>query len=78
MNRRPSLLLLLALVLATAVPVPPAAAGEPGRLEDDAEFLLGRWANDCAADTARIILADGALRQQGLLRLGAPDRGARG
>lgn len=22
-------------------------AGEPGRLEEDAEFLLGSWASDC-------------------------------
>ncbi len=76
MTRRPSPTLLLCLALAYGLSVQPSAAGEPGRLEADAEFLLGEWASDCGGDSARIFLADGALRQQGLLRLGSPDRGA--
>lgn len=49
-------------------------AGEPGRLEEDAEFLLGSWASDCGIPgAARIFLSDGALRQEGLLRLVARD-----
>ena len=53
-----------------------AQAAQPGRLEADAEFLLGHWANDCKAGAARIFLSEGALRQQGLLRLAARDKGA--
>lgn len=73
MTHRLALILLSALLALTA---PGARAGDPGRLEADAEFLLGEWANDCSAGAARIFLSDGALRQQGLLRLAAPDRGA--
>jgi len=56
-------------LLAAALCAGPALAGDAGRLEEDAEFLLGSWANDCAGKGARIFLSDGALRQQGLLRL---------
>jgi hypothetical protein len=45
------------------------SAGEPGRLEDDTEFLLGNWSNDCKAGSVKIFLKDGALRQQGLVQL---------
>ena len=48
---------------------PPTIAGEPGRLEADADFLLGRWSSNCANGDVSIFLRDGALRQQGLLRL---------
>lgn len=50
-----------------------ALAGEPGRLEEDAEFLLGTWASDCSKGPARIFLSDGALRQEGLLQLAGSD-----
>lgn len=76
MIRNLTLFVPLLLLFATGVPIRATQAGEPGRLEEDTEFLLGQWANDCAAGTARIFLADGALRQQGLLRLGARDRSA--
>ncbi len=46
-----------------------ARAADPGRLEEDADFLLGRWSSDCSAGLVEIFLRDGALRQQGLLRL---------
>jgi hypothetical protein len=52
----------------------PTMADEPGRLEADADFLLGRWSSDCANGNVAIFLRDGALRQQGLLRL-APKGG---
>lgn len=62
----------LALVLSTGLlcggPLG-AAAGDPGRLEADADFLLGRWSDNCKLRSTRIFLRDGALRQQGLLRL---------
>ncbi len=45
------------------------SAGEPGRLEDDTEFLLGKWSNDCKVGSVNIFLKDGALRQQGLVQL---------
>jgi hypothetical protein len=45
------------------------AASEPGRLEADADFILGRWSSDCAEGEVEIFLRDGALRQKGLLRL---------
>jgi len=63
-------------VLLLAMLVAPGAmlAGEPGRLEADADFLLGRWSSDCAVGDVHIFLRDGALRQQGLLRL-APKGG---
>ena len=69
-HQRGTLGVLLAMLL-----VPGAAiAAEPGRLEADADFLLGRWSSDCAAGEVHIFLRDGALRQQGLLRL-APKGG---
>lgn len=52
----------------------PTMAGEPGRLEADADFLLGRWSSHCPNGNVAIFLRDGALRQQGLLRL-APKGG---
>lgn len=52
----------------------PTMAGEPGRLEADADFLLGRWSSNCENGNVAIFLRDGALRQQGLLRL-APKGG---
>jgi len=55
-----------ACTLLAAAAVHPAA---PGRLEADADFLLGRWSSDCAAGVVEIFLADGALRQRGLLRV---------
>lgn len=51
-----------------------AGAGDPGRLEADADFLLGTWSSDCALGVVEIFLRDGALRQRGLLRL-APSGG---
>lgn len=56
-------------ILALAMLLAPGAtlAGEPGRLEADADFLLGRWSSDCAIGNVHIFLRDGALRQQGLL-----------
>jgi hypothetical protein len=62
-RRLPALTLLLASMA--------AGAGDPGRLEEDAEFLLGSWSSDCAVPGARIFLSDGALRQQGLLLIGS-------
>lgn len=62
------------LALATLLTGGAVHAGEPGRLEADADFLLGRWSSDCAAGDVHIFLRDGALRQQGLLRL-APKGG---
>ena len=59
-----------ALTLAVLVPLSGAAgAGEPGRLEEDADFLLGRWSTDCALGHVEFFLSDGALRQRGLLRV---------
>ena len=49
-------------------------AGNPGRLEADADFLLGKWSSDCDRGVVDIFLKDGALRQQGLLRI-APKGG---
>lgn len=46
-----------------------AHAGEPGRLEADADFLLGKWSSNCERGVVEIFLRDGALRQQGLLRI---------
>jgi hypothetical protein len=69
-RHRAARLLLLAALLASGA----TDAGEPGRLEADADFLLGRWSSDCAAGDVHIFLRDGALRQQGLLRL-APKGG---
>lgn len=46
-----------------------ALAGEPGRLEADADFLLGSWSTDCSVGTVDVFLRDGALRQRGLLRI---------
>ena len=43
--------------------------GEPGRLEADADFILGRWSSNCADGEVDIFLRDAALRQIGLLRL---------
>ena len=63
----PPLLRLLALLLILGpAPVP---AGDPGRLEEDAYFLLGRWSSDCSAGSVEFFLNDGALRQRGLLRI---------
>ena len=55
------------LLLATLLAPLPTLAGEPGRLEADADFLLGRWSTDCEVGNVHIFLRDGALRQQGLL-----------
>ena len=63
----------LALVACLAAPNP-GLAGEPGRLEEDADFLLGQWSTDCGAGTVEFFLRDGALRQRGLLRV-APKGG---
>jgi len=49
-------------------------AGDPGRLEEDADFLLGRWSTDCAVGQVEFFLSEGALRQRGLLRV-APKGG---
>ena len=65
---RSSIPLLLALLAG------PASAGDPGRLEEDADFLLGRWSTDCAVGQVEFFLSDGALRQRGLLRV-APKGG---
>lgn len=61
---------LAASILTTLIVAGPVLAGAPGRLEEDAEFLLGSWSADCKIDGARIFLSDGALRQQGLLHIG--------
>jgi len=70
-NSRTHALRLLAAVLATPWV---ALAGEPGRLEADADFLLGRWSSDCDIGMVEVFLRDGALRQKGLLRI-APKGG---
>ena len=62
--------LLLSTMLVFNSPLLPA--GEPGRLDDDTGFLLGNWSNDCKAGSVKIFLADGALRQKGLVQLVAP------
>jgi len=54
--------------------LPETHAGEPGRLEADADFLLGKWSSDCGRGVVEIFLRDGALRQKGLLRI-APKGG---
>lgn len=51
-----------------------APAGDPGRLEEDADFLLGSWSTDCALGQVEFFLSEGALRQRGLLRV-APKGG---
>jgi hypothetical protein len=50
-------------------------AGEPGRLEEDADFLLGSWSTDCSAGQVDVFLSDGALRQRGLLRIASQEGG---
>ena len=47
----------------------PSMSDAAGRLEADADFLLGHWSSKCADGKVDIFLRDGALRQQGLLRL---------
>lgn len=51
---------------------PRTPAGDPGRLDANTGFLLGRWSNDCKAGSVNIFLRDGALRQKGLVQLVAP------
>jgi hypothetical protein len=50
-------------------------AGEPGRLEEDADFLLGSWSTDCSSGQVDVFLSDGALRQRGLLRIANKEGG---
>jgi len=59
----------LATPLVLALLVEAASAGDPGRLEEDADFLLGQWSTDCALGQVEFFLSDGALRQRGLLRV---------
>lgn len=63
-----------ALLAGFALTTPSLSAGEPGRLEADADFLLGKWSSDCERGVVEIFLRDGALRQKGLLRI-APKGG---
>ena len=65
----------LALLLAVAHSTP-SLGDEPGRLEVDADFILGRWSSKCTDGEVNIFLRDGALRQNGLLRL-APKGGGK-
>ena len=66
----------LFLLLFTSLVSISVSADEPGRLEEDADFILGHWSNDCAQGSVEFFLRDGALRQQGLLRL-APKGGGK-
>ena len=66
--------LTLRLLAATLAAPWVALAGEPGRLEADADFLLGNWSSDCDVGIVEVFLRDGALRQKGLLRI-APKGG---
>jgi hypothetical protein len=62
-------------LLLTCTPGAIEAAG-PGRLEEDAYFLLGHWSSDCASGMVEFFLRDGALRQRGLLRIAPKGGGA--
>jgi hypothetical protein len=64
------------LLVAALAYSPPSLSGKPGRLEADADFILGHWSGKCADGQVEIFLRDGALRQQGLLRL-APKGGGK-
>ncbi|MFT5175323.1 MAG: hypothetical protein ACI8W7_003513 [Gammaproteobacteria bacterium] len=64
------------LLLASVAHSSALLGGEPGRLEADADFILGRWSSNCADGEVDIFLRDGALRQNGLLRL-VPKGGAK-
>ena len=64
------------LLVAALAYSPPSLSDKPGRLEADADFILGHWSSKCADGKVDIFLRDGALRQQGLLRL-APKGGGK-